>query len=81
MDNPEKLATLGRQDTGRRQTKHKRENYKDEQKGPHQKPEVNPGARKVCAVPTDFCYDASIKVGLLCCILVHLAIRIRYYYL
>jgi hypothetical protein len=48
MDNPEKLAIFGTQTTGRRQTKrktkqkHNSENEKDEQRGPHQKPKVNP---------------------------------------
>ena len=52
MDNPETLATLSTQDTGRRQTKIKKQTKlkqnhntikkikKDEQQGPHQKPEV-----------------------------------------
>jgi len=39
MDNPKTLSTLGTQDTGRRQAtqKHKTEEIKDEQHGPHQK--------------------------------------------
>jgi hypothetical protein len=37
MDNPEKLATLGTQDTGRRQNKTKK-TQKDEQQGSYQKP-------------------------------------------
>jgi hypothetical protein len=48
MDNPEKLVTLVTQDTGGRQTKQKtqhRKLKKDEQRGPHQKSGVNPGAR------------------------------------
>ena len=48
IDNPEKLATLVTQDTGGRQTKQKtqqRKLKKDEQRGPHQKSGVNPGAR------------------------------------
>ena len=39
MDNPEKLAIVGTQDTGRRQTKQKnitQKTIKDEQHGPHQ---------------------------------------------
>jgi hypothetical protein len=37
MDNPEKLAILGTQDTGRRQTEQKKINkYIDEHHGPHQ---------------------------------------------
>ena len=57
---------MGRQDTERRQTKHKRKNYKDEQNGPHQKPGggVNPGARLISVI-----YEPSITVGL-CSILV-----------
>ena len=39
IDNLEKLATLGTQDTGGRQTRQK---IKDEQHGPHQNPGVNP---------------------------------------
>jgi len=40
MDNPETLATLRTQDTGRGQTKHKdstQKNEKNEHHGPHQK--------------------------------------------
>ena len=36
IDNPETLATLGKHDTGRK--KNNKENYKDKQYGPHQKP-------------------------------------------
>ena len=42
MDNPEKLATLGTQGTGRRQAKHKTQHriLKVEQHGHHQKPKL-----------------------------------------
>ena len=49
MDNPEKLATLCTQDTGRRQPKLKnitQKTEKDDQHGPHLKPGVNPGAHE-----------------------------------
>jgi hypothetical protein len=43
MDNPEKLARLGTQDTGQRQTEQKtQKTKKDEPHGPHQKQGVNP---------------------------------------
>jgi hypothetical protein len=41
MDNPEKLATSGTQESWRTKT-HKSENQTDEQRKPHQKPGVNP---------------------------------------
>jgi len=54
MDNPKTLSTLGTQDTGRRQAtqKHKTEEIKDEQHGPHQKPGVNTYASEGLAVPS-----------------------------
>ena len=44
MENAEKLATLGTQDTGRRQAKQNTQykNLKDEQHGPHQNPGMSP---------------------------------------
>ena len=41
VDNSE---TLGKQDTGRTQTKHNTETQKDEQHGSHQNPGAKPGA-------------------------------------
>ena len=41
MDNPEKLATSGTQESWRTKA-HKSENQTDEQRKPHQKPGVNP---------------------------------------
>ena len=48
MDNPEKQATLGTQDKRQRQTKqeHNKDNYRDEQPGPHQNLGVNPVAHE-----------------------------------
>ena len=47
MDNPETLASLGTQDTGRRQTKNSNtENLKDEQHRPHREPGMKQGARE-----------------------------------
>ena len=49
MDIPQTLETIGTQDTGWRQTKHKnttQKTKKDEQHGSHQKLGVNPGGRK-----------------------------------
>jgi hypothetical protein len=43
MDNQQKLATLGSQDTRRKNTTQK--SKKDEQQGPHQETGVNPDAR------------------------------------
>ena len=52
MDNPEKLATMGTQDTGRRQATQKTK--KDEQHRPHQKPVVNSDAREGQVVPVSY---------------------------
>ena len=50
MDNPKTVATLDMPETGRRETKHTKttqhRNLKRWANGPHQKPEVNPGARE-----------------------------------
>jgi len=49
MDNLERSATSGTQDTGRRQTKLKinsTENPLDDQHRPHKKAEIYPGARE-----------------------------------
>jgi hypothetical protein len=45
MDNPEKLATFGTQDT-HTHTKKKKKKKKDEQHGPQEKPRVYLGARE-----------------------------------
>jgi hypothetical protein len=45
MDNPEKLATFGTQDT-HTHTKKKKQKKKDEQHGPQEKPRVYLGARE-----------------------------------
>ena len=50
MDNPEKLATFGTKDTGRRQTSNQKSTTQKTKtmsnNGLHQKPGLNPGARK-----------------------------------
>jgi hypothetical protein len=51
MDNPDILATISRQDTERRQTKHSTENYKDEQQIPHKQLEANAVLAKGIEVP------------------------------
>jgi hypothetical protein len=46
MDNPEKLATFGTQDTHTHTKKKKKKKKKDEQHGPQEKPRVYLGARE-----------------------------------
>jgi len=49
MENPETVATLDVQNTGRKQTKQGKKqhrNIKYEQHGSHRRPWVNPGARE-----------------------------------
>jgi hypothetical protein len=49
MDNPEKLATFGTQDTHthtKKKKKKKKQKKKDEQHGPQEKPRVYLGARE-----------------------------------
>ena len=54
MDNPEKLAIVGTQDTGRRQTKQKTQHINQKQNEPHKKPLVNPGVCERSAVPASY---------------------------
>ena len=64
MVNQEKLATLGAGHTGRKQTKQKTQylNLIDEQHGPYQTTEVNPGAREWQAVPASHKTPAMLLV-------------------
>jgi hypothetical protein len=50
MDNSEKLATLGTQETGLRQTQIKQKTTKGEQHEHHQQLGVKPGVREVITV-------------------------------
>ena len=57
MDNSEKLAKLGIQDTGWRQTKQNAQYLKlkiDKQHGHHQQPAVKPGTHEGYAVPATY---------------------------
>jgi len=56
MDNPEKLAALGTQDKGRRQTKQKTQHRKLKRwvTRPHQKAVVNSGAREGQVLPVSY---------------------------
>ena len=57
MDNPEKLATFGTQDTWRRQTKHTKNNTTqkiDRAQLTPQKTALNPDAREKLAVPISY---------------------------
>jgi hypothetical protein len=47
MNNPEKLETFGTKDTGRILSKTQHNTKKDEQRGPHQYPGVNPDAFEI----------------------------------
>jgi hypothetical protein len=66
MNNPGKLATLGTQNTGRRQTKqkHNTEYLNDEQHGPHQPSVVNrvpaKGKQFLPIIIHTPCYSSSI---------------------
>ena len=54
MDNLEKLATLGTQYTGQRQTKKQHRKLKDEQHELHQKLGMNPCACEGLSVPASY---------------------------
>ena len=50
MDNPETSATLGTQDTGRRETKKKQKTKMISNTGSHQKTGVKPGVDDICCL-------------------------------